>query len=302
MTSQKQDVHNHHHGHHHHHVSNIKVAFFLNLAFTLIEIIGGIYTNSVAILSDALHDLGDSLSLGLAWYFQKLSIKKSNKVYTYGYKRFSLIGALVNSIILILGTFFILYEAIPRLINPEQADAKGMIILAVLGIIFNGLGVLKLKKGDSINERVISLHLLEDVLGWVAVLIGALCMFFFDLPIIDPILSVLIACFILYNVIKNLKSTFDIILQSSPHNMDTEKINHYLLSHNEIIEAHDIHTWSMDGQYNILTVHLVLDQNYSLDSLNSLKSKIRDGLHELGIEHATLEFETENEKCVFLDC
>ena len=194
----------HHHSHEQEKGGNIKVAFFLNISFTIIEIIGGVLTNSVAILSDALHDLGDSLSLGLAWYFEKKSKKGRSKNFSFGYKRFSLLGALINAIVLIIGSIFILREAIPRIINPEPVDTKGMILLAILGIFVNGLAVLRLKKGTSLNEKVISLHLLGDVFGWIAVLIGAIAIYYFNSPIIDPILSFLIAGFILFNVYKNL--------------------------------------------------------------------------------------------------
>ena len=191
----------HHHGHHHHHdTENISTAFFLNLAFTIIEIIGGLMTNSVSIMSDALHDLGDSLSLGLAWYFQKVAKKGRDKTFSYGYKRFSVLGAMINAIVLVIGSVFILQESIPRLWQPETPNAQGMFWLAILGILVNGAAVLKLKKGTSLNEKVISLHLLEDVLGWAAVLIGSVLMYFFDLPIIDPLLSIGIAFFILTNV------------------------------------------------------------------------------------------------------
>ena len=190
--------HDHHHGHHHQHdTKNISTAFFLNLAFTIIEIIGGLMTNSVAIMSDALHDLGDSLSLGLAWYFQKVAKKGRDKTFSYGYKRFSVLGAMINAIVLVVGSVFILQETIPRLWQPETPNVQGMFWLAILGIVVNGAAVLKLQKGTSLNEKVISLHLLEDVLGWAAVLVGSVLMYFFDLPIIDPLLSIGIAIFIL---------------------------------------------------------------------------------------------------------
>ena len=173
----KTHSHSHSHAHHHDHhgdVKNIKVAFFLNFGFAIIEIIGGFLTNSVAILSDAVHDLGDSLSLGLAWYFQKYSRKKSDSTYTYGYRRFSLVGALANSLVLIVGSILILTEAIPRIFNPQQAHPQGMMMLAVLGIAVNGVAMLRLRRGKSLNEKVVSLHLMEDVLGWIAVLVGAI--------------------------------------------------------------------------------------------------------------------------------
>ncbi len=294
----------HHHGHNHNHndVKNIKVAFLLNFTFTIIEIIGGILTNSVAILSDALHDLGDSLSLALAWYFQKLSKKGRDKSFSYGYKRFSLLGAIINSVVLLAGSTYILTEAIPRLISPQAANAKGMVLLAILGIIANGAAVLRLKRGDSINEKVVSLHLMEDLFGWVAVMIGAIIMYFFDVPIIDPILSVLITVYVLLNVFKNLKQSFNIILQGIPIEIDSEEITSYLLSINKVSEIHDLHIWTMDGKFNILTVHLVLNTNMPFDAINLLKKEIRDKLSILGINHSTIEFESEAEKCLLEEC
>ncbi|HBG40569.1 MAG TPA: cation transporter, partial [Porphyromonadaceae bacterium] len=267
-------MHTHHHDHHED-VKNIKTAFFLNLSFTLIEFIGGILTNSMAILSDAVHDLGDSFSLGLAWYFQKLAKKKSNKIYTYGYKRFSLMGAVINSIVLIVGSVLILVHALPRLFSPQQPDTGGMLLLAVFGVIVNGAAVLRLRKGHSINERVVSLHMLEDVLGWVAVLIGAGIMHFTDLPVIDPILSIAIAVFILYNVFRNMKESWRIILQGSPSRIDTDEIMKMIESYPEIQSVHDVHLWSADGEYNVMTVHVVLNEPLPMTALHSLKDSIR---------------------------
>ncbi|MFT5890254.1 MAG: cobalt-zinc-cadmium efflux system protein [Dokdonia sp.] len=292
--------HNHKHGHTHD-TSNIKVAFFINLLFTIIEIIGGVMTNSIAILSDAVHDLGDSLSLGLAWYFQNYSKRKRSPSFSYGYGRFSLLGAIINSIVLVVGSIFIFIEAIPRLIHPQQPETQGMMILAVLGVVFNGAAVLRLKKGTSVNERVVSLHLLEDVLGWVAVLIGSIIMHFFDIPIIDPILSLGIALFILVNVYKNLKEAIQIVMQGVPDDTDVKEVEHRLISYPEIKEIHDIHVWSMDGEYNIMTAHVVVHHKGSLKELEPLKKKIRQDLEELHIEHVTLEFEVVEENCSIID-
>lgn len=299
-------MHQHHqHGssgsHHHGGKKNIKVAFFLNFFFTIIEIVGGLMTNSVAILSDALHDLGDTLSLALAWYFQKISIRGRDNTFSYGYKRFSLLGAIINSIILLVGSIFILIEAIPRLIQPPS-DAKGMIILAILGVMFNGAAVIRLKGGASFNEKLVRLHLIEDVMGWAAVLIGAVIMYFFGLPVIDPILSLLISAYILLNVMKNLKHTFQIILQGIPVNADVNAIKSYLAGIPQIEDYHDFHIWSMDGEYNILTVHLVLNESLSMDQLNDLKSAIKENLVRKGVHHATIEFENNQEKCALINC
>lgn len=290
--------HHHHHGHHHHDhgVKNLRVAFFLNLGFTIIEIIGGVMTNSLAILSDALHDLGDSLSIGLSWYFQKLSTKKGDATYSYGYKRFSLLGAIINAVVLLVGSVFILTEAIPALFNPGVTDAKGMMYLAIFGVVVNGAAVLRLKKGTSINEKVISLHLLEDVLGWVTVLIGSIVMLYFDAPWIDPLLSVLIALFILFNVYKSLKASLGIILQATPQDIDISMVHEKLKGIPQIRDVHDCHIWSMDGEYHVLSAHLVLNGDYTLQEMAEIKTVAKELLKE-EVEHVTIEFEGPHEEC-----
>ncbi len=292
--------HHHHHGHHHHHhdhgVKNLKVAFFLNLSFTIIEIVGGIYTNSLAILSDALHDLGDSLGIGLSWYFQKLSGKEGDDAYTYGYKRFSVLGALINAVVLMIGSVFILAEAIPQVLNPAETDAQGMLYIAIFGVVVNGAAVLRLRKGTSINERVISLHLLEDVLGWVAVLIGSVVMLYFDLPWIDPVLSVLIAAFILVNVIRNLKSCLNVVLQATPQGIDLKKTRQKILDLTEVRAVQDCHVWSMDGEYHVLSASLALNGEYSLEEMAEIKSKVK-ALLDGHIKHVTIEFQGPHEEC-----
>lgn len=295
------DHHNHTHDHHSD-VKNIKVAFFLNLGFTLLEIVGGFFTNSIAILSDAVHDLGDCLSLGLAWYFQKMAKKGSSKSYSYGYKRFSLLGALINSIVLIVGSILILSAAIPRIFHPEATHAGGMFFLAIVGVLVNGAAALRLKKGTSINEKVVSLHLLEDVLGWAAILVGSVIMYFFDLPIIDPILSIGIAFFVLSNVYKNVRQSLHIILQGIPNELDIEDISIVLKQFKAIENVHDLHIWSIDGNYNILTVHVVLNENFDTKNTPDLKNKIRFSLEGKGIQHATIEFETADENCLLEQC
>ncbi len=292
-----------HHGHHHHHTdtSNIKVAFFLNLGFTIIEIIGGILTNSVAILSDAVHDLGDSLSLGLSWYFQKLSGKKGDHRYTFGYRRFSLLGAIINSVILAAGSVFVLTQAIPRLWHPQETHSEGMFLLAILGILVNGAAVIRLKRGNSINEKVVMLHLMEDVLGWVAVLIGSVVIYFTGWTIIDPILSILIMIYIIVNIYKNIRHTFSIILQGVPENINVAEIEQLLTNMDSIKDIHDLHIWSMDGNYNVMSVHLVLDKNYSILELADIKKQVRERMKNYPIQHLTLATECEQEECELVD-
>ncbi|PIB34543.1 cobalt transporter [Reichenbachiella sp. 5M10] len=282
-------------------VQNIKTAFFLNLAFTIIEFIGGYYVNSVAIISDAIHDLGDSISLLSSWYFQKLSHKGRTKRYSYGYKRFSVLSAIINSTVLLIGSVFILSKTIPRLLHPEQPDTTGMIWLAVLGVLVNGAAVVKTRKGKSMNERVVSLHLMEDVLGWIAVLIGSLVMTFFDVPILDPILSILITAYILINVFKNLNASFKIILQGTPSNVNVDELKTKLLDIPEVTDIHDLHTWSMDGEYHIVTLHLVLAEEDSFVRRKEIKQHARQILEEQTIHHATIELELANECYTTID-
>lgn len=296
----------HHHGGHHHHdhsdVKNIKAAFFLNLVFTIIEIVGGFMTNSVAIISDAIHDLGDCLSLGMAWYFQKVAKRSSDTSYSYGYKRFSLLGAVINSVVLITGSILILSVAIPRIFNPEPTKTEGMFLIAIIGILVNGAAVLRLKKGDSINERVVTLHLLEDVLGWLAILIGSIVMHFWEVPILDPIMSVAIAAFVLFNVFKNMKQSLRIILQGIPEEVDIDHVAGHLRKMDGIEDVHDLHIWSVDGNYNVLTVHIVLSSTKEMEQLAALKVEVREMLEKEGIQHATIEFETASEKCCMEKC
>lgn len=290
--------HHHHHAEHSHGSKNLKTAFFLNLSFTIVEFVGGLITGSLAIMSDALHDLGDSLSIGMSWYFQHLSdTKDSNQKFTYGYKRFSLLGAIINAAILLVGSVIIISEAAPQITNPGDVDEQGMLIIAIFGVIVNGAAVLRLEKGKSLNEKVIRLHLMEDVLGWVAVLLGSLLIMYFDWYFIDPLLSVMIGVFIIYNVVSNLKKSFSIILQTTPSDVDIPAIHEGLKSLPEIIDVHDCHVWSMDGQYHVLSAHVVLDKVYSLRELTDIKSRAKLLLAELNIEHSTLEFEEDGEDC-----
>ena len=178
------------HDHPHPAGKNLRFAFFVNFVFTFIEIAGGIWTGSVAILSDAVHDAGDCISLGLAWYLQGVSDREANDRFTYGYRRLSALGAFITGCVLIIGLGFVAWESIHRLFEPKPVRAGGMVALAVVGVLANGAAAWRLRGGRSLNEQVATWHLLEDTLGWVAVLIGGVIMSFWDVPIIDPLLSI----------------------------------------------------------------------------------------------------------------
>ena len=288
----------HHHGHTQGRVSkNIGLAFFLNLGFAVIELVGGLLTNSVAILSDAFHDAGDCVSLGVAWRLQKVSGRGRDNRYSYGYRRFSLLGALFISVVLLVGSLFIIKESIARIIAPEPAHAQGMLLLAVLGIVINGLAALRMKRGASFNERALFLHIMEDVLGWIAVLAASVIMLFVDLPVIDPVLSLAICVWVLYNVYKNLKGTLKVLLQEIPENVDMEKLKAALRALDHVLQVHDLHVWTLDGEQHIMTLHVVVDNNLLEAGRQALKAAIKAACGEFEIHHVTVEFETETEEC-----
>ncbi len=271
---------------------NIGIAFLLNAVFVVIEIVGGLMTNSIAILSDAVHDLGDSLTLGLSWILEKRSGKESNSKYTYGYKRLSLVGALMNAVVLMVGSGFIIANAVPRIFSPEPIEAKGMIFLAVLGILINGAAVIRLKRGTKIAERVVTLHLLEDVLGWVAVLFVSIILLFVDIPVLDPILSLLITAFVLKNIIQNFGQIIKIFLQAVPEGYDISNIESRILKlHPMVKEIHGTKLWTLDGDSNIMTSHLSLQNEPGINELVNLKRSVKNTLHEMGIDDVTIEIE-----------
>lgn len=292
----------HQHEHNHSNVKNIKLAFFLNLSFTFIEIIGGFLTNSMAILSDALHDLGDSISLAMSWYLENYSQKGADKEFSYGYARFSLLGALINSIVLILGSVFILTKVIPRIFAPQAVHSEGMFFLAILGIIVNGIAVFKLRGGESLNKDVVSWHLLEDVLGWAAVLIVSIVLIYREIPILDPLLSLLINLYILYNVISKLKKVLNIFLQGVPAEIDIAKLQQKVVKQTQAVAVHHTHVWTLEGDQNFLSTHVIIPDQFSKAEIIELKSKIKTLLAAEKIDHVTVEIEYKNEECENENC
>ena len=277
--------------------SRIGVVFFLNFFFTIIEFIGGYLTSSTAIMADAVHDLGDTLSIGLAWVLNKLSKKNANDNYTYGYHRFSLLGALINGVVLIAGSAWVLSEAIPKLFEPEMPHAQGMFWLAILGVTVNGYAAWKISRGKTMNERILNWHLLEDVLGWVSVLIVSILLLFFDWPILDPLLSIVFTLFILMNVLRNTRKTIKLFLQSTPDEKMLDDIRNRLTSIEHVNAIHYLHLWSLDGERNVLTAHLEIDQMISAEQQKQIKQQISEHLAEFSLAHTTIEFELPEEFC-----
>lgn len=288
-----------HHGHPHGHgvQKRLWLAFALNAGFALIELVGGILTNSMAVLSDALHDFGDAMAIGLAIVLERVSRQASNGRYTYGYRRFSTVSALITGGILILGSALILIQSVPRLISPQAPHAIGMIGLALLGLAVNGFAAWRVSKGQSLSEKMIVWHLLEDVLGWALVLVGAIIMHFFGLPQIDAALACLLAIWILFNVSRNLNSVFQVFLQAAPLTLDLAQIEEALSQLKGVEGVHHSHLWSMDGEKHVFTSHVVLSANSALSEVETLKAEAKALLKKMGIWEATLEFELSSQAC-----
>lgn len=277
---------------------NILIAFILNISFSIFELIGGLFTNSISILSDAIHDFGDALSIGLSLILEKISKKNPDSNYTYGYARYSILGALITTTILTVGSIFVIISSIKRIISPEDINYNGMIIFAIFGVIINFLAAYFTKDGHSVNQKAVNLHMLEDVLGWIVVLIGSILMKFTDIRLIDSIMSIGVALFILINAFKNLKSILDLFLEKTPANIRVEELKNHLLKIKEIKDIHHIHVWSLDGNNNYSTMHIVTDTKDPV----KLKKAVRNEMLEHNIIHTTIEIEGSDEKCLDKEC
>ena len=277
---------------------NILIAFLLNMSFSIFELIGSFFTGSVAIMSDAIHDFGDSISIGLSYFLEKKSKKKPNNKYTFGYTRYSILGASITTTILTIGSVLVIINAINRIINPIEINYNGMIIFALIGVIINFLAAYFTKEGDSLNQKAVNLHMLEDVLGWAVVLIGAILIKFTEIYLIDAIMSIGVAIFILTNSLKSFKSILDLFLEKTPNGIKIEELKEHLLEIENVEDVHHIHVWSMDGFNNYATMHIVTDSK----DTKFLKGKIKEELKEHGISHTTLEFEESDYNCTDIEC
>ena len=275
---------------------NILIAFILNISFSLFEFLGGIFTKSVAILSDAIHDLGDAIAIGISYFMERKSKKKADSKYTYGYIRYSVLGGVITTTILLVGSSLVIIGAIKRLFNPVEINYSGMIIFAIIGVILNLIAAYVTKEGDSINQKAVNLHMLEDVLGWIVVLIGAIIMNFTDIKVLDSLMSIGVALFIFINALKNLKKVIDLFLEKTPDNVDIDHLKNHLLEIKGVDDIHHIHVWSIDGYHNYATMHIVSKAK----NISTIKEEIREELSEHNIHHAILE--TEEEACNQKEC
>lgn len=273
---------------------NILIAFSLNLFFSIIEIIGGILTNSISILSDAVHDLFDSFSILLSYILEKKSKKKCNSLYTYGYKRYSVLGAFITSFLLFISSLLIIYHSILRIFNPIIVNYNGMIIIAIFGVIINSLAVYFTKDGDSLNQRAVNLHMFEDVLGWLIVLIGSFIIKLTKLLWLDSVLSIIISIIIILRIINHLNEVLNLFLLKTPSDIDIKEIKKHIMSIDGVKDVHHLHVWSLDGINNFATLHVVTSCN--------VKDKIRSEMKEFEINNVTIEVENIDEVCLCKHC
>ncbi|MBQ3055684.1 MAG: cation transporter [Oscillospiraceae bacterium] len=270
------------------------LPFLLNLFFSLFEFAGGLFTGSAALLSDALHDLGDALGIGLSYFFERKSRRAPDARYTYGYRRFSLLGGAITTLILLFGSIVVIVHAVSRILHPIPIHYDGMIFFAVVGVCVNVVAFFLSHKGTSLNQKAVTLHLLEDALGWVIVLIGALVMRWTDFALLDPILSILLSGVILTHAFKLFGELLHVFLEATPNGLDPEQIRAALCAIDGVSDVHHIHLWSMDGNTHAATMHVVAPPE--------TKPHLKEVLHGLGISHVTLELEDAGESCHEKEC
>lgn len=280
---------------------NIKIAFLLNLAFSIVEAIGGILTNSISIISDSLHNLGDSITIGINYIFEKKSKKLPNKEYSYGYLRYTMLGSLIASFILLVGSVIIIYSVVPRLIKPLSVNYDAMIIFGIFGLLINLYATIKIMRSKD-KDKKINTHMIEDTVIWLFILTGSICIKMFGLVIIDPILSLLIAVYILYQVYKYMKNIYNIFMEKVPKNVKIDEIKKDIESNENIDNVHHIHIWSMDGVNNYMTAHIHLNKILNEEEIIKTKNDVKNKLKEDKINHITLEVEYFNEKCDSSNC
>jgi len=295
-------THSHHSEHDSSDVGALRTAFLLNLVFTVIEFGGGLWTNSVAILSDAVHDAGDCLSVGTAWYLEHKSRRGPSALFTYGYRRLSVLGGMVTALVLVGGLVVVVWRAIDRLQHPAEVNAPGMIAFAVLGIVVNGAAVLRLRRRRGLNASIIGWHFIEDTLGWVAVLLGSIALMIWDQPIIDPLLSIGLSLFVLWNVVRNLRRVLLVFLQTAPSDFEPQKFLRAARQIPGVRSTHHTHSWSIDGERHVFSTHVVLSRTLEREDVIRVKQQLRSLLEPHHFEHTTIEIELEGEPCQAGDC
>lgn len=277
---------------HHHHKKageNLAFVFFMNLAFNIIVIIGALATNSMAILADFIHDASDTISIALAWILENVSQKDSSDNYSYGYQRFSILGAVIISLFVIFMAFVILSEAIPRLFAPEGVDAGGMLVVAIIGLVFKFLSVYRLHGGETFNEKAIFFHQLGDVFEWLTILVLSIILLLgVDVPYLDALVSIGIAFWLIFNLGRNLYKAVEVLLQKTPDNFNVEEFKQSIESIDGVNEIDDFHIWSLDGIDSVMTLKVDVDFG---KNVNEIKKEIYEISNKYHVVDITIELE-----------
>ncbi|MGN0647200.1 MAG: cation diffusion facilitator family transporter [Oscillospiraceae bacterium] len=276
---------------------NILIAFLLNFTFSLLELIGGTLTGSVAIVSDAVHDFGDTVSIAISYFLERKSKGQPDATYTFGYGRYSVIGSVITTLVLMLGSILVLVQAVQRLFAPQAVHSGGMLLLAVIGLSVNLMAALVTREGDSLNQKAVNLHMLEDVIGWAVVLVGAAVMLLTNWTMIDPLLSIGVAIFILCQAVGHLKESMYLFLEAVPEDVSVAQICEAALAVKGVSGVHHVHVWSTDGSHHFATMHIVAAEPDA-----SLKEAVRHSMAALHISHITMELESPDEQCAQQHC
>ena len=268
------------------------LAFFLNLTYAIVEFIaGGVFASS-AVLADSVHDLGDAIAIGISAFLESISNREEDSHYTLGYKRFSLLGAMITAVILMTGSVLVILENIAKIFHPQSVNDEGILWLGIIAIIINVLANLVIRKGQTKNESILSLHFLEDTLGWVAVILMAIVLRFTDWYILDPLLSLAISFFILSKALPRFWSTLKIFLDAVPEGVDIQKIKTDLAELDHVASINQLNLWTMDGLEKNAIVHVCLKE---MEHMETCKESIRIFLKDCGFQNITIEVDVDLE-------
>ena len=268
------------------------LAFFLNLTYAIVEFIAGGVFGSSAVLADSVHDLGDAIAIGISAFLESISNREEDSHYTLGYKRFSLLGAMVTAVILMTGSVLVILENIAKIFHPQSVNDEGILWLGIIAIIINVLASLVIRKGQTKNESILSLHFLEDTLGWVAVILMAIVLRFTDWYILDPLLSLAISFFILSKALPRFWSTLKIFLDAVPEGVDIQKIKTDLAELDHVASINQLNLWTMDGLEKNAIVHVCLKE---MEHMETCKESIRIFLKDCGFQNVTIEVDADLE-------
>lgn len=266
------------------------LAFFLNLSYAIVEFIAGGIFGSSAVLADSVHDLGDAIAIGVSAFLETISNREEDSHYTLGYKRFSLLGALVTAVILMTGSVLVILENITKLFHPQPVNDEGILWLGIIAVSINVLASLVVRKGKTKNESILSLHFLEDTLGWLAVILMAIVLRFTDWYILDPLLSLVISIFILSKAIPRFWSTLKIFLDAVPEGVDIQQVKSDLEQLDHVASINQLNLWTMDGLEKNAIIHVCLKE---IEQMELCKESIRSKLKDCGFQNITIEIDAD---------